>query len=138
MEAAKWRRAWRDKILPAVVAFRPDLIFISAGFDAHKKDELNLRFVGLLERDYEWVTEQIVQVRGSATLSAGQCSSPPPALLGIRSSLSNAFVCEHAHSHCAFAFPTVLDLLCVHCCLSMVALSCGCQPCLCITYWQLR
>ena len=32
-----WRRAWRDKILPAVVNFNPDLILVSAGFDAHKK-----------------------------------------------------------------------------------------------------
>ncbi|KAJ9527573.1 hypothetical protein QJQ45_025848, partial [Haematococcus lacustris] len=32
-----WRRAWRDKILPALVNFKPDMIFVSAGFDAHKK-----------------------------------------------------------------------------------------------------
>lgn len=32
-----WRRAWRDKILPALINFAPDLIFVSAGFDAHKK-----------------------------------------------------------------------------------------------------
>jgi acetoin utilization deacetylase AcuC-like enzyme len=38
-----WRRAWRDKILPAVVNFNPDLIMVSAGFDAHRKDVINYR-----------------------------------------------------------------------------------------------
>ncbi|GAB4814038.1 hypothetical protein N2152v2_001084 [Parachlorella kessleri] len=57
-----WRRAWRDKILPALVNFRPDIIFVSAGFDAHKKDEINFRYVGVTERDYEWLTDQLVQV----------------------------------------------------------------------------
>lgn len=57
-----WRRAWRDKILPALVRFQPDLIFISAGFDAHRKDSINNRFIGIQEKDYEWLTSQIVQV----------------------------------------------------------------------------
>lgn len=55
-----WRRAWRDKILPAVADFKPDFIILSAGFDAHRKDELNYRFIGLTERDYYWLTQQIV------------------------------------------------------------------------------
>jgi acetoin utilization deacetylase AcuC-like enzyme len=43
---------------PAVEKFEPDLIFISAGFDAHKDDPLaSLR---LTEEDFAWVTEQIV------------------------------------------------------------------------------
>ncbi|KAF5835858.1 hypothetical protein DUNSADRAFT_6792 [Dunaliella salina] len=57
-----WRRAWRDKILPALVNFNPDMIFISAGFDAHKKEDINMRYVGIAEADYEWVTDQIMQV----------------------------------------------------------------------------
>ena len=65
MESAKWRRAWRDKILPALVHFHPDLILISAGFDAHRKDLLNQEFIGLQERDYEWVTDSIMQVSHS-------------------------------------------------------------------------
>jgi acetoin utilization deacetylase AcuC-like enzyme len=40
---AKWRRAWRDKVLPALVNFNPDLILISAGFDAHRKDDINFK-----------------------------------------------------------------------------------------------
>ncbi|KAK9809002.1 hypothetical protein WJX72_007747 [[Myrmecia] bisecta] len=59
---ALWRRAWRDKILPAVADFAPDLILISAGFDAHKKDDINFRFIGIQEKEYEWLTDQIVQV----------------------------------------------------------------------------
>jgi acetoin utilization deacetylase AcuC-like enzyme len=39
-----WRRAWRDKVLPALVNFNPDLILVSAGFDAHRKDEINFRW----------------------------------------------------------------------------------------------
>lgn len=50
------------QILPAVVRFQPDLIFISAGFDAHRKDDLNYRYIGIAEKEYEWVTDQIVQV----------------------------------------------------------------------------
>ena len=50
------------QILPAVVRFQPDMIFISAGFDAHRKDDLNYRYIGIAEKEYEWVTDQIVQV----------------------------------------------------------------------------
>ena len=59
---ALWRRSWRDKILPALVKFDPDLIFVSAGFDAHKKDDINFAYIGVHEKDYEWITDQIVQV----------------------------------------------------------------------------
>ena len=61
-QSAMWRRAWRDKILPAVVRHKPDLILISAGFDAHRRDEINHGFVALQERDYSWLTDQLVQV----------------------------------------------------------------------------
>ncbi len=39
-------------------AFRPQMVFISAGFDAHRDDELGQ--LGLVEDDYAWMTEQIV------------------------------------------------------------------------------
>ena len=38
-------------------AFRPQMIFISAGFDAHREDELGQ--LGLVESDYEWITQRI-------------------------------------------------------------------------------
>lgn len=56
-----WRRAWRDKIFPALVKFHPDLILVSAGFDAHRKDEINFGYLGILEKEFEWISEQIVQ-----------------------------------------------------------------------------
>lgn len=62
VKANLWRRSWRDKILPAVVNFAPDLILVSAGFDAHRKDDINFHFVGVREHDYAWLTDQIVQV----------------------------------------------------------------------------
>ena len=46
-----------DRVLPAMDAFRPDLLLISAGFDAHKADPLaNLQFE---EADYAWVTDEL-------------------------------------------------------------------------------
>jgi acetoin utilization deacetylase AcuC-like enzyme len=38
-------------------AFRPQMIFVSAGFDAHRDDELGQ--LGLVEADYAWMTEKI-------------------------------------------------------------------------------
>ena len=50
------------QIMPAVVRFKPDLILVSAGFDAHRKDEINYAYIGITEKEYEWLTDQIVQV----------------------------------------------------------------------------
>ena len=41
-------------------AFRPEMIFVSAGFDAHREDELGR--LGLVEADYAWITERIKAV----------------------------------------------------------------------------
>ncbi len=43
--------------LPALEAFKPEMIFISAGFDAHREDDLGQ--LGLVESDYEWITLRI-------------------------------------------------------------------------------
>jgi len=40
--------------------FRPEMIFISAGFDAHREDDLGQ--LGLVEADYEWITQRIKAV----------------------------------------------------------------------------
>jgi hypothetical protein len=56
------RDTYRKKILPHLREFDPDLIFISAGFDGHRKDSMNFGYVGMVEDDYEWVTEQLVKV----------------------------------------------------------------------------
>ena len=46
--------------LPRLEAFRPQMIFISAGFDAHREDDLGQ--LGLVESDYEWITMQLVAI----------------------------------------------------------------------------
>ena len=49
-----------EEMLPAVDAFRPELVLISAGFDAHARDPLaDLR---LGEEDYAWITRQLVAI----------------------------------------------------------------------------
>lgn len=56
------RAAVLEQWIPALDAFRPELIIISAGFDAHRDDPLaGLRWT---EADYAWVTEQLVAVAG--------------------------------------------------------------------------
>lgn len=43
--------------LPALDDFGPEMIFVSAGFDAHREDDLGQ--LGLVEADYAWITQQI-------------------------------------------------------------------------------
>ncbi|KQW36186.1 histone deacetylase family protein [Rhizobacter sp. Root404] len=43
--------------MPRLDAFRPQMIFVSAGFDAHREDDLGQ--LGLVEADYEWMTLRI-------------------------------------------------------------------------------
>jgi len=62
MQRLEVRDTYRKKILPMLRDFDPDIIFISAGFDAHKKDSMNFGYVGMVEDDYEWVTEQLVRM----------------------------------------------------------------------------
>jgi acetoin utilization deacetylase AcuC-like enzyme len=46
--------------LPALERFKPQMVFISAGFDAHRDDDLGQ--LGLVEADYEWLTLKIKDV----------------------------------------------------------------------------
>ena len=46
--------------MPALEKFKPQMLFISAGFDAHRDDEL--ASLNLVEDDYAWVTEKIMEV----------------------------------------------------------------------------
>ena len=55
--SAEFRAAYADWLLPALDAFRPGLVMISAGFDGHRRDPLaNL---DLDEEDFAWVTAEI-------------------------------------------------------------------------------
>lgn len=54
---AEFRRAMETRVLPAIDAFAPQMLFVSAGFDAHAADPLaNLR---LTEADFAWATERL-------------------------------------------------------------------------------
>ena len=52
MQRVETRYAYRKNILPRLMEFNPDLIFVSAGFDAHKRDEMNFGYVVMVEEDY--------------------------------------------------------------------------------------
>ena len=56
----EFRAAVRDHWMPALDAHRPQLILISAGFDAHREDPL--AGLKLVEADFSWVTRQLVDV----------------------------------------------------------------------------
>ncbi len=70
LAAGAGSREFRDAVegewLPALERFQPEMIFVSAGFDAHRDD--GMAFLRLMEADYAWVTEQI---RSLAARSAG-------------------------------------------------------------------
>jgi len=56
----QFRVAMETRILPRLASFGPELIIISAGFDAHKRDPLaNLQ---LVEEDFGWATRKIMEV----------------------------------------------------------------------------
>jgi acetoin utilization deacetylase AcuC-like enzyme len=89
-----YRAAIRNRLLPALRAFNPDLILISAGFDALKYDVGNARHEGIgrekmgldLEpEDYAWTTRKIVQIadiccqgRVVSILEGGYGRTPAP------------------------------------------------------------
>ena len=52
------REAVRAQWLPALHAFAPQMIFVSAGFDAHRDDDMAQ--MALVEADYAWLTQQIM------------------------------------------------------------------------------
>ncbi|WP_029350467.1 histone deacetylase family protein [Bosea sp. 117] len=56
----RFREAFEGRILPRLEAFGPELLIISAGFDAHTRDPL--ANINLLEADYAWVTKKLMEV----------------------------------------------------------------------------
>jgi acetoin utilization deacetylase AcuC-like enzyme len=54
------RQIVTDLWLPALHAHKPEMIFISAGFDAHREDDLGE--MGLVEADYAWMTQQVMEI----------------------------------------------------------------------------
>ena len=60
MGSDAFREAVLEQWLPALDAFAPQLIYISAGFDAHREDDMGN--LALVEADYAWVTQQIMRL----------------------------------------------------------------------------
>ena len=58
--SAEFREAMAETVLPAVRAFDPDLVLISAGFDAHKADPLAM--LNFETDDYAWATEELLAI----------------------------------------------------------------------------
>ena len=57
-------RGFRDAVerfwMPALEAYQPQMVFVSAGFDAHRDDPL--AYLKLGDEDYRWITERLVEV----------------------------------------------------------------------------
>jgi acetoin utilization deacetylase AcuC-like enzyme len=59
-DGAGFRKVMTERCLPRVQQFAPQLILISAGFDAHRDDHLAM--LNLVEDDYAWITRELVQL----------------------------------------------------------------------------
>ncbi len=55
-----FREAFKSRVLPAIADFSPDLIIISAGFDAHHRDPL--AHINLVGEDFDWATGRILEM----------------------------------------------------------------------------
>ncbi len=58
----EFRNAITNHWVPALNAFEPQLLLISAGFDAHREDDMSM--LNFVEADYEWVTQILKEVAG--------------------------------------------------------------------------
>ncbi|MGE3693561.1 MAG: histone deacetylase family protein, partial [Novosphingobium sp.] len=60
--SAEFRKAWSEDLLPFLDSFAPELLIVSAGFDAHRADPLaSLR---LETDDYAWITRELTALAG--------------------------------------------------------------------------
>jgi acetoin utilization deacetylase AcuC-like enzyme len=65
--SASWRHSILTVLLPRLLAFAPDFLFVSAGFDGHSLDQLHLPAAcSLTEHDYRWVTDLLVRVSNTS------------------------------------------------------------------------
>jgi len=56
----EFKDAFRTRILPALERFKPDLVIVSAGFDAHHRDPLAQ--LNLTEADFDWATAEVMDI----------------------------------------------------------------------------
>ncbi|WP_337182782.1 histone deacetylase family protein [Shinella sp.] len=59
-----FREAFKARVLPRVADFKPDLIIISAGFDAHHRDPLAQ--INLVADDFDWATGRLMELAGTS------------------------------------------------------------------------
>lgn len=57
---AAFRAAWAERLLPALDSFAPELIIVSAGFDAHRRDPLAQ--LDVETEDFAWLTEELLAI----------------------------------------------------------------------------
>ena len=55
----EYRNVIRTKVIPRLYKFKPDFIFISAGFDGHENESINQHHMSLNEFDFAFITQQI-------------------------------------------------------------------------------
>jgi len=60
--SAAFRAAWTDRLLPALDDFAPELVIVSAGFDAHRRDPLAQ--LDVETEDFVWLTEELLAIAG--------------------------------------------------------------------------
>jgi acetoin utilization deacetylase AcuC-like enzyme len=60
--SAEFRAAWGERILPALDAFAPQLLVVSAGFDAHRRDPL--ASLSVETGDFDWLTGELLAIAG--------------------------------------------------------------------------
>lgn len=58
--SAEFRAAWGDRILPALDVFAPELLIVSAGFDAHRRDPLAQ--LNVETADFAWLTDELMAI----------------------------------------------------------------------------
>jgi acetoin utilization deacetylase AcuC-like enzyme len=77
-----WRRVVERDVLPAIDGWAPELILVSAGFDAHEADPL--AGMALVEDDFAWVTGELLGLAtrhsGGRIVSCLEGGYDPPAL----------------------------------------------------------
>ena len=66
-DGAAFRAAWSGTLLPALAAFAPELVIVSAGFDAHKADPLAELLVETA--DFAWITQELLDLTGGRLVS---------------------------------------------------------------------
>ncbi|CAN0235959.1 unnamed protein product, partial [Pylaiella littoralis] len=100
--SSEFRKGYSEKILPALEAFRPGLIVISAGFDAHVDDPL--AGITLDEEDYRWVTQEICTV--AERVCGGRVVSILEGGYNLQAISGSAVAHVHALRQAAAATPT--------------------------------